>query len=48
MWLRMKILLNEITETQNSFSTNSGGKLRVILDEGPGTNELKQSYCLKA
>jgi hypothetical protein len=31
MQLRTKILYNEITGTQTSFSTNFGGKLRFIL-----------------
>jgi hypothetical protein len=30
------------------FSINFGGKLSVTLDEGPRTNEFKQSYWSKA
>jgi hypothetical protein len=35
----MKILQNETTGTQNSFSTNFGGKPRVTLDEGPRSTD---------
>jgi hypothetical protein len=46
----MKLLQSKITRTQTGFSINFGGKLSATLDlvQGPGTNELKQSYWLKA